>query len=119
MKATLASALNRTRSAVIDARLITTKRKDNRDHKNSSREQGEKKTFIFQRLETTVKTYLYIESYFSYCCCSFNVIRSARKKKLERNQNLCFSSGCLFGQRLGQGPVSRKSRNFSGALRVT
>ena len=49
-----------------------------------------------------MKTYLNIESYFSYCCCSFIVIRSARKKKLERNQNLCFSSGCLFGQRLAE-----------------
>ena len=49
MKATLASALNRTRSAVIDARLITTKRKDNRGLKNSSREKAKKKHLFFKR----------------------------------------------------------------------
>ena len=117
MKATLASALNRTRSAVIDARLITTKRKDNRDLKNSSREKGKKKNIYFSKVRNYGENLLVHRKVFFLLLLFFQCNKICKEEKIRKKSKFVFQVRLPFWSKIAPGTRFSKvpklfGRNF-------
>ena len=96
MKATLASALNRTRSAEIAARVITTKRMDNRglQVKNRSREKGIKKTYF--QMVRNVENLLVQRILFLFLLLFFQWNKICKEEKNEKEIKISVSIQVAF-----------------------
>ena len=116
MKATLASALNRTRSAVIDARLITTKRKDNRAHKNSSREQGEKKSIYFSKVRNYGENLLVHRKLFFLLLLFFQCNKICKEEKIRKKSKFVFQFRLPLWSKIGLGTRFSKVPKLFGRI---